>query len=210
MMQKLKDIGAAARQPDAAGTAAASVLHGERLRSRISSLKARREKDVMDLLKEANAKEIRMPYLVTLQIGSHTVEVLTSDLLLCTSPGRFHLEALEAKKVVEIPAELSSAVAATEADEDTLTGAALSVVGKLVSDWHSGCQCAAAELPDVLRTCNYLGAEHLLNGQLSVLSSPLTGWSACHCSRPHSLVALLCYMLTSACTLLNEKPARAA
>jgi hypothetical protein len=144
-MQKLKDIGAA--PGDAAGTAA--FLHGEGLWEPHQLSQGTTRKGRMVLLARSNAKET-VCCTWSLQIEFYTVEA-TSDLL----PDCLDVSTLKhwrhAKKVVEIPAELSSAVAATEADEDTLTGAAWCVVG---NPSVSGCQCCSDA--DVLRTCNYL------------------------------------------------------
>lgn len=65
------------------------VLDVAKLRDSITAARDGSRGAVADLLKAAHASGIHTPPFVTLILGSETAEVLTSDLLLSTTPGAF-------------------------------------------------------------------------------------------------------------------------
>lgn len=69
--------------------AAISVLDAAKLKQRVASLKAAREQDVMELLEAAAGDGVSMPHFITLRHCGASIKLLATDLLYCTTPGRY-------------------------------------------------------------------------------------------------------------------------
>jgi hypothetical protein len=113
---------------------------------------------------------------VTVELEGYSFRVMLVDLLLSTSDGRFHLDALSQDRVITVPGDVmqSSGVSndghlSERLSDSEVAKAALTVVSALLSNYPGMAQIpvlTADVLPEVLRVCTYIGAESMLQGTL--------------------------------------------
>lgn len=184
-----------------------SVLDAAVLRSHLTAVRLEKQSAVADVLEEATSAG-RLPHTVNLQLADSTEKILTVNLLLYSSPGRFLPAALATGSPIDIPHHPgeddptpgSESDGRGESDSSGSEGEAtdaeelavevppalippLAVVSRLFQG-DSSVLCPAHALPEVIRLLNYLGAEPLLDG---ALQTPLLYLYK-------SLVAMLCWV----------------